>query len=232
VGILDFNKAKIIWMQHQLTLDQLKNHIQNQQSKLQTLNGGKVLNVNQLQLPIPNQLLSAEVIWEEKLAKDPNFNEVLTDEATALQKVKLEKNKILPNLALGYNYQGIKGDNYAGVYGGLSIPIWNSKNKVKAAQANYEYQHYNVKRLKDLWQAEFQQGYNQYQLLFNNYTEYNATISQLNSEDLLFKAYTLGEFSFLEYFMEVRFSRNAVDKKVEIEQQIKLLQARLLNHRL
>jgi len=232
VGILDLNKAKIAWIQEQFVVDQLETEIKNQMTILQTLNGGETMVLDNLQLDIPFQIQTLETLWTEKLAKDPKLLELKTNEVTALQKVQLEKNKVLPNLALGYNYQGVNGSNYSGIYGGLSIPLWNSKNKVKAAQAQYEYQQSSTEVAQQLLYAQVQQEFNQYQLLFNKYTEYQDTIETLNSEDLLFKAYSLGEYSFLEYYMEVQFYRDATDKMLQMEKQLQLLQAQLLIHQL
>lgn len=232
VGILDLNKAKVAWMQEQFVVEQLQAEIQNQITVLITLNGGKSLELKNLQLDILFKLQSIEPLWNEKLAKDPKLLELQTNEASALQNVKLEKNKVLPNLALGYNYQGINGDNYSGVYGGLSIPLWSSKNKVKAAKVNYEYQQSSSQATKQLLYAALQQEYQQYQLLFNKYTEYQNTIETLNSEELLFKAYSLSEYSFLEYYMEMQFYRDATDKMLQMEKELQLLQAQLLIHQL
>ncbi|SNR69220.1 TolC family protein [Lutibacter flavus] len=232
VGILDLNKAKLAWIQEQFVVEQLEAEIQNQITVLQTLNGEQSLELDNLQLDIPFELQTIETLWTEKLKKDSKLLELQANEASALQNVTLEKNKILPNLALGYNYQGVNGDNYSGVYGGLSIPLWSSKNKVKAAQANYEYQQSSSQVVKQLLYAKLQQEYNQYQLLLNKYTEYQNTIENLNSEDLLFKAYNLGEYSFLEYYMEVQFYRNATDKMLQMEKELQLLQAQLLIHQL
>ena len=166
------------------------------------------------------------------MAKDPKLLELKAYEAAAQQNVQLEKTKILPDLSLGYNYQGVNGNNYSGVYGGLTIPLWNSKNKVKAAQANYEYQQSNTQVVQQMLYAKLQQEYNQYQLLLDKYTEYQDTMETLNSEELLFKAYNLGEYSFLEYYMEVQFYRDATDRMLQMEKQLQLLQAQLLIHQL
>jgi len=232
VGILDLNKAKVAWIQEQFVVEQLEAEIQNQITVLQTLNGEQSLELDNLQLEIPFELQTMETLWSDKLASDPKLLELQANEASALQNVTLEKNKILPNLALGYNYQGVNGNNYSGVYGGLSIPLWSSKNKVKAAQANYEYQQSSSQVTKQLLYADLQQEYNQYQLLFDKYTEYQNIIESLNSEDLLFKAYNLGEYSFLEYYMEVQFYRDATDKMLQMEKELQLLQAQLLIHKL
>ena len=232
LGILDLNKAKLAWIQEQFIVEQLQAEIQNQITVLQALNGEQSLQLENLELELPFELQGIEALWEEKLAKDPQLLELQDNEATALQNVTLERNKILPNLDLGYNFQGVNGNNYSGVYGGLSITLWNSKNKVKAAQANYRYQQSSSQVAKQLLYSELQQEYNQYQLLFNKYTEYQNTIETLNSEGLLFKAYSLGEYSFLEYYMEVQFYRDATDKMLQMEKELQLLQAQLLIHQL
>lgn len=232
VGILDLNKAKVAWIQEQFVVEQIQADIQNQLTELQTLNGGQSIEMNDLQLDSPVQLQSIETIWSEKLANDPRLTELQANEASAFQSVKLEKNKVLPNISLGYNYQGVNGNDYSGVFGGLSIPLWNSKNRVKAAKADFEYQQTNSEVTRALMYSQFQQEYNQYLLLFNKYTEYRETLSNLDSEVLLFKAYSLGEYSFLEYYMEVQFYRDATDRMLEMEKQLQQLQAQLLIHQL
>ena len=232
VGILDLNKAKVAWIQEQFVVEQLEAEIQNQKTALQALNGNQPLGLDNLQFNIPFQIQTVADLWNEKLAKDPKLLELKAYEAAAQQNVQLEKNKLLPDLSLGYNYQGVNGNNYSGVYGGLTIPLWNSKNKVKAAEANYKYQQSNTQVVQQMLYAQLQQEYNQYQLLLEKYTEYQDTIETLNSEELLFKAYSLGEYSFLEYYMEVQFYRDATDRMLQMEKQLQLLQAQLLIHQL
>ncbi|MEM9869549.1 MAG: TolC family protein [Bacteroidota bacterium] len=232
VGILDLNKAKVAWMQEKFVLERLETEIQNQIRALQTFNGGSPLDLSNFQLPVPVQVQTLEILWDEKLAKDPNLLEIRASEASAGQNVTLEKNKALPNLALGYNYQGVSDNTFSGIYGGLSIPLWNSKNKVKAAKANYEYLQSSTKVEQQLLYTQFQEEYYQYQLLFDEYSEYQKTMENLNSEDLLFKAYSLGEYSFLDYYREIQFYRDAIDKMLQMEKQLQLLQAQLLIHRL
>ena len=79
---------------------------------------------------------------------------------------------------------------------------------------------------------KFKEQYNRYQLLLKKYNEYQITIESLNSESLLFKAYILGEFSFMEYYVELQFYRNALDKMLQMEKEIYQLKAQLLKHQL
>ena len=232
VGILDLNKAKIAWIQEQFVVEQIESEIQILLSKLKTLNGGNVIDGVPTGIALPIKVGTVESLWQEKLASDPLIRELEANEASSFQKVKLEKTKTLPNLLLGYNYQGVSGNNFLGFYGGVSIPLWNSRNKVKAAEANYEFQQSNTEVATSLLYAEFQETYNRYELMLTKYNEYQTTMGNLNSEQLLFKAYMLGEYSFMEYYVELQFYRDATDKMLQMEKELQLLQAQLLKHQL
>ena len=232
VGILDLNKAKIAWIQEQFVVDQIEGDIEIVKYKLKTLNGDKPLDGLLIETIISTEITSIENLWQEKLTSDPSLQEFNANEKASLQKVKLEKNRVLPNIALGYNYQGVNGNNYSGLYGGLSIPLWNSKNKVKAAQANYEYQQSNTQIFTTSLYAKYQETFNRFQLMRSKYYEYQSTLNNLESEKLLFKAYMLGEFSFMDYYVELQFYRYASDKMLQMEKELQLLQAQLLKHQL
>ena len=232
VGILDLNKAKIAWIQEQFVVEQIESELQILMSKLKTLNGDKPLDGLSAEMILSAEMKSIDNLWQEKLAAEPALQELQAREATSLQKIKLEKNKVLPNVALGYNYQGVNGSNYSGFFGGLSIPLWNSKNKVKAAQANYEYQLSNTQVITTSLYAQFQESFNRYQLMLKKYNEYQTTMVNLDSEKLLFKAYMLGEYSFMDYYVELQFYRKASDKMLQMEKELQLLQANLLKHQL
>ncbi len=232
VGILDLNKAKIAWIQEQFVVEQIESEIQILLSKLKTLNGGNVIDGVTSSIAFPIEVGTVDNLWQEKLAKDPLLQELKANESASLQKVKLEKNRVLPNVALGYNYQGVSGSNYSGFYGGVSIPLWSSKNKVKAAEANFEYQQSNTQVVTTSLYTQFQETYNRYELMLEKFNEYQTTMSNLNSEQLLFKAYMLGEYSFMDYYVELQFYRNASDKMLQMEKELQLLQAQLLKHQL
>lgn len=232
IGILDLNKAKIAWIQEQFIVQQIDSDIHIQLSKLKTLHGGNPIDGVSLQIVLPAEIGTIEDIWQEKLTMDPRLQELKANEEASLQKIKLEKNKMLPNLALGYNYQGVRGSNYSGFYGGVSIPLWSSKNKVKSAEANYEYQQSNTQVITTSLYAQFLETYNRYELMLTKFNEYQTTMGNLESEDLLFKAYMLGEYSFMDYYVELQFYRNASDKMLQMEKELQLLQAHLLKHQL
>ncbi len=232
VGILDLNKAKIAWIQEQFVVEQIETEIQNTLLLLQKLNGGQPIDLDTIGFQEEIEVEPIELLWQAKMAQDPALLQLKLGESVSQQKIKLEQNKALPDLTAGYNHQGVSGDNFSGFYGSVSIPLWNSKNKVKAAEAGYQYQMSQTEATTATLYARYQEQYNQYRLLLKKYREYQTTMESLDSESLLLKAFSLGELSFMDYYIELRFYRDALDRMFQIETDLYQLKAELLKHQL
>ncbi len=232
VGVLDVNKAKVAWMQEQFKVQQIENDKQNLLLLLQNLNGGIEISFNQTDFVDRLNLAALDSIWHHKQLTDPAIKILKQQEDVAFQQLKFSKSKSLPNLTAGFNYQGVSGSNFSGIYGGASIPLWSNRNKVKAAKAHYQYQlTFTYGQLLVAF-ADFHKQYNDYQILLSKFNEYQTTLSELNSDNLLLEAYQLGEISFMEYYLELRFYRQAYDSMLEMEKLLNQLKAEILKHQL
>jgi len=231
-GILELNKAKIAWIQEQFKLDILDADRKKIMLQLQNLNGGTELEFAQNDYLGSLIIDDPESLWQEKMQVDPELKVLLEQENVAQQRIKLSKSKSLPNLTAGYNYQGVSGANYSGVYGGISIPLWSSRNTVKAAEANYDYQKSFTQVQTDVMRTAFLGEYEVYQAMLNKYQEYQSTLQSLGSEALLLQAFELGELSFMQYYLELQFYQQAIDSMLEMEKQLNQTKAELLKHQL
>lgn len=231
-GILEFNKAKIAWIQEQFKLDILDADRKKIMLQLQNLNGGNELQFAQKDYSASLTIDDPESLWLEKMQFDPELKVLLEQEKVAQQRIKLSKSKSLPNLTAGYNYQGVSGANYSGVYGGVSIPLWSSRNTVKAAEANFDYQKSFTQVKTDVMHTEFLGEYEVYQVTLKKYQEYQSTLQSLGSEALLLQAFELGELSFLQYYLELQFYQQAFDSMLYMEKQLNQSKAELLKHQL
>lgn len=232
VGILTFNKAKIAWLQEQFSIQKIELQRQSALAELRNINGGNDVEVASVEIMDYVALLDVDSLWQEKFVRDPYLISLQQKEAIALQEIKLTKNKSLPNLSAGFNQQGYAGEYYSGFYGGISIPLFGNKNKVKAAKANFQFQQSYTSVLSLDAKVAFEKQYNEYTLLREKYVEYNQTLGGLNSDALLLEAYELGEISFMEYYIELQFYRQATDAMLDMEKQLNLLKAELLKFRL
>lgn len=232
VGILELNKAKVSWMQEQFKVQQIESDKKNLLLLLANLNGGNELTFISSEYSATLNLEVKDSLWQDKMVEDPELIQLKQDEAIAQHTLKLAKNKALPNLTAGFNSQGVSGERFSGVYAGVSIPLWSNQNKVKAAQSNVDYQQSFTTSMTMQAYASFEKEYNDYTIMLAKFQEYQSTLSGLNSDGLLLQAYQLGELSFLEYYMELQFYRQAYDAMLNMQYQLYLSQTALLKHQL
>ncbi len=232
VGILVLNKATIAWIQAQFNLEKLLLKQQTTLKILKSLNGNIPVDIKHVLLKNPKKLLPFENLWIEKTGIDPVLQQLKQEELIANQAINVFKNLSLPNITVGYSYQGVSGSNYSGVFAGITVPIWKNKHKVNAAKANYTFKQQLLEAHLNKAKIVYQHVYNNYKISQNNYTKYQQVLDTLNSEQLLFKAYELGEISFMDYYVEVQYYRNAIDTKNQLKKEVQLLMSDLLQHQL
>ncbi|WP_162340380.1 TolC family protein [Cyclobacterium salsum] len=232
VGILELNKAKVAWMQEQFRIQQIDSDVRNTLLQLVNLNGGNELSFTQSEYSASLFLAAKDAVWQEKQVQDPVLTQLNQQKAIAQQSLNLAKNKSFPNLTAGYNSQGVAGERFSGIYAGVTIPLWSNRNKVKAAQSQLDFQQSFNSSEKLQAYTSFEKQYNDYEMMLSKFKEYEATLSGLNSDKLLLRAYQLGELSFIEYYMELQFYRQAYDAMLDMQYQLYISQNQLLKHQL
>ncbi|HAD97376.1 MAG TPA: TolC family protein [Cryomorphaceae bacterium] len=231
-GILDRNKARIIWLDQQFALEELDTRENSIKQELQSLNGGNEVNLQMSTYPNTIEIPVSDSLWNERLNRDAQIALLEQQKKVAQQKLKVERNLLLPDITAGYNYQGVSGSNYSGFYGGISIPLWSGRSNVKVAKAQVDYYDQYQSELMTSFKGTFISQIQRYQMLLNKFREYERAMNGLNSEMLLQKSYELGEISFMDYYREVSFYREAENRMLEIEKEIQQLRAELLKHQL
>jgi outer membrane protein TolC len=230
VGILELNKAKVAWMQEQFKIQQIESDRKSILLQLTYLNGGVEIDFTSKEYVASQTLAPKDSIWHDRQMHDPELMQLKQQETIAQQSLKLAKNKALPNLTAGYNNQGVSGERFSGIYAGVSIPLWSNRNKVKSAQSQLDFQQsFTTARTSQAY-ANFEKQYNDYEIMLSKFQEYETTLSGLNSDELLLQAYQLGELSFLQYYMELQFYRQAYDAMLDMQYQLYKSQNQLLKH--
>lgn len=192
----ELNQAKIGWLQNQFSYEKTAQYRSTVLIALQQLNGGNSITFNQHNYPEPLQLLNFDSIWSEKTLADPILKELEEEKLIARHTILLNKQMGLPDMVVGYNYQGVPGFDYSGIYGGMTIPIWNNKHRVKAAQAQYESLKLNGDEKTSRYKSEQQIKYSDFQFFLEKYTEYENTLEGL-THDLL-ESYRDGEITYIQ----------------------------------
>ena len=231
-GILALNKAKVVKLQKELELAQIKTQIEQIRFDLEAYNGGEKVFFSAIEYPHYVELLSLDSLWGEKLRVDPELVALQKQLEAQEQALAVEKAKRMPNFSLGVNVQGTEEGRYAGVYGGLSIPLWKQQYAIKSVENKVAYQTVLKDLSTDLLFSQFQKEFESFLLHQNGYLTYKKTLDSLSDEGALFKAYEAGMFSYLEYYMEVQFYQDAWNKMLLFEKELHHNYSQLLKYRL
>jgi outer membrane protein TolC len=217
VIILDVNKAKLQLLNINNEVELNKNEIQVATTKLTELNGGQAIQVSDTLFPsIPN-IRDFETLDSIIEANDPILKVYEQEKTIMQQQIAVQKAMNLPKIETGYHSQGILGQSYRGIHAGVTIPLWENKNKVKAALANLDYAKTNAQTHIVEHRLENKGYYDQLAVRFKAMQEYKDLLSTLNNTVLLNKALNLGQITIIQYFYDESFYFSAYDKYLLME---------------
>jgi len=216
-NILEFNKA-------QMSLSAIKGEIARIDversallSQLKRLNGGMDLimddyQFNQVQLP-PN----FDDWYVQAEQKNPILAYIKQEVVVSQKQVSLSKAKGLPTFAAGYMSEKVVGQKFQGLTVGVSIPLWENKNRVKQANAAVVAAQSRETDSKQQFYNKLQIQYNRAAGLKNTAETYRKSLAMANSTGLLKKALDSGEISLLSYMVELGLYYNMVNQTLEAE---------------
>lgn len=232
VIILDVNKAKLqlLNIKNETALNENEKEIL--LTKIAELNGGIVIAINDTSYPALPVIPEFEILDSSIEAKDPIIKVYEQERKILEQQIAVQKAMNLPKIETGYHSQGILGQRYKGFHAGITIPLWENKNKLNAAKSNLEYAISNTGTHRLEHQLENKQYYEQLDIRLNILQEYKELLSTLNNTALLNKALALGQITIIQYFYDESFYYTAYDKYLQAEWEYQQAVARLYKFQL
>lgn len=222
INKLELNKAKVTLMGISNELERLKLEKAANMESLNQLNGN---------IPVDfNNKIYADVSLPASF--DEWFNGIKQQHPTmagnnqqievSQTKEKVERQQSMPGFSVGYMSESVTGETFQGVTMGVSIPLFENKNKVKQAkletQLAQEYAASAESELRSRLQQQYQKALQLQQLHAQNKTMLEA----VNSETILQKALENGEISLLQYYLELSATYQAIDITIQTERDYQL----------
>lgn len=232
VIILDVNKAKLQLLNIQNEVKLNENEKQVLLTKISELNGGTVIAINDTIYPFVPAIPEFEILDSTIEANDPIIKVYQQEKIILQQQIAVQKAMNLPKIETGYHSQGILGQSYKGFHAGITIPLWENKNKLNAAKSNLEYAVSNTETHRLGHRFENKQYYEQLDIRLKILKEYKELLSTLNNTILLNKALTLGQITVIQYFYDESFYFIAYDKYLQAEWEYQQAVARLYKFQL
>jgi len=211
-NILDVNKANLQLITLKSELESSRSSMKQWNHKLTELNGGIEIAFNEAAYPVLPELLELNELDSIIEANNPIAKVLQQEKVIAQQKIELSKSMALPKIEAGYHAQAILGQRYQGAHIGLTLPLWENKNKVKFQQATFSHSDLKLQEHKTEHSFYIKQLYEKHQNLKSLVEEYNQVLLNANNSELLNKALKAGQISSIEYFMELSYFYTAYDK--------------------
>jgi outer membrane protein TolC len=232
VIILDVNKARLqlLNIQNEVVLN--NNEKQVAQTKLSELNGGKTIAVEDTTYPLQPITQDFETLDSIIEANDPILKVYEQEKKILQQQMSLQRALNMPKIEAGYHSQGILGQSYKGIHAGVTIPLWENKNRMKAARANSDYAIANAETHIIEHRLENKGYYEQLAVRLKAMKDYENLLLTLNNTELLNKALRLGQITIIQYFQDESYYFSAYDKYLQMEWEYQQAIARLYKYQL
>ena len=149
--------------------------------------------------------------------KNPTLQYARRQTVIGKQQVKLNRAMGLPKFSAGYMSEKIVGEHFQGVTVGMSIPLWENKNRVKQAKAQAQAAETTLDDNKLQFYNRLQTFYFRAAVLQQNAQKIRQSLAENGNELLLKKALDAGEISLLNYLLEMEYYYDAMNKALEAE---------------
>ena len=230
--ILDVNKAEIQLLEIKKQFFENASFIAKLNKQLTSLNGGTAITFNDVAYFTVPVIADFETLEKEIEVQDYIRKTLEQDKVIAQKQIAVSKALSLPKMEVGYHYQGILGQTYNGIHTGISLPLWESKNRVKLEKAKMTFAETALTEHTNEHYYEIKQLYGRYESLKSILGDYEKLNKSVEPIKLLDKALSAGQISVLEYFVELNYYNATFNSYLEIEKEYFEVVATLLKYQL
>jgi outer membrane protein TolC len=220
INILDKNKAQFNLLNAQKELEANETELNVLLAGLAALNGGNPVRFEQSTFTEVNLPVDFSAWYSDYESKNIGLQQAANNVGISEKQIKLSKAMSLPKFSGGYMSEAFVGESFKGISVGMSIPLWENKNKVKLATAQ---QQVALELVNDKRVQTYNQLKGQYEKALNlqaTLASYREALQTVNSSDLLKKALDAGEISLIEYMLELTMYYETYDKFLSIENEL------------
>ena len=216
-NILEYNKSQLNLLNLSKEIESLNIKRDAMLGELSRLNGGIPIDFALSEFPATIIPADFEKWFAQAEQSNPLLNWLKKEMEATEKQIGLNRAMSLPKLKAGYMSEKVIGQDFQGITLGLSIPLWENKNKVKFAEAN-------AIAIENTTTDQKVQFYNRLKLLHakaiglqNNANDYKSRLKTFDSSELLKKALDKGEITLIEYILELSIYYESVNKLLQSE---------------
>jgi len=219
-NILEYNKAQLNLLNVVKTLESTEVERNAQLAELTRLNGGIPVEITENEFQPVVLAVSFDQWISQAEQQTPMLAWINKEIEISRKQEGLSKAMGLPKFQAGYMSESVVGQQFQGVTLGVSVPLWENKNRVKYAKAN-------SLALESVGADNKVQFYNHLKALYNkaaglqqNVAGYREGLRQYYNTAFLKTALDKGEISLINYITEFSFYYESINNLLITERNL------------
>lgn len=232
ISVLEFNKVKVLHLGLTTERETILRNIEIKTNELVAFNGNTTIEFILNEYPLFDEIPLLETLMDSISNKDYKLKWFENQNDITNTQISLSKSQVLPNFEIGYHYQTVLGQTFNGAHFGMSIPLWQQKNTVKAAKTFSELNQYQLEDHRIKHHNHIESKYKEYMSLKQTLEEFKQVLGSINTQEVLDKSLELGEINLMMYLLEIEYFYKIQDKYVAIEKDYQLAISALTKYKL
>lgn len=223
---LELDKARL----HRTTVEGRLSAVCLEQSQLlaelQAMNGGKEVQLRDTTFVTPSLPVSFNDYLNEAEQHHPALLYMQKQKAVADAGISVARTSSLPKWSVGYMGEFVRDNTFQGVTVGISIPLWENKNRVRQARQQATAVSQQTDDVCLQYRTHLHSLYEQAIQLKQTIAKYDTTLSN-DGLVLLNRAFEKGELSLLNYLLEQDYWTTAYERRLQTQRDLALVLAEL-----
>lgn len=195
-------------------------------SELQAMNNGMPIELSTKNFELTILPNSFDNWMNEAEQMNPTIKYLHQEKAIAESSIKLTRASALPRFSIGYMGEFVAGNTFQGITVGLSIPLWENKNKINHARQTAIAAERKSEDARLQYRAHLRMLYDKAIQLQKTVAQYDMTLSS-DCFELLTRAYECGELPLLNYLLEQDYWTTAIDCRLRTQRELAMTLAEL-----
>ncbi|MCF8229038.1 MAG: TolC family protein [Bacteroidales bacterium] len=231
-NILEVDKARLHEKLIGNELRRIRSKIRVKLNHLQELNGGEKVLFEDSVYPQFEPVPQIDSLFEKMERLDPVNKIIVARIQESDLEVGLAKAKSYPEFEVGYKSEEEFLNKFDGLHFGISIPLWENRNRVKYSKLKTDYLHAEIAEHENTHYYKIKETYESFLSARERLNSLDKTLKEMRFEDKLNKALIEGNIDRIDFYSEYVYLYDIRDELLETEKEYYLLLAELFKYKL
>lgn len=226
-GVIEKNRAMFNYTARTAETARLILDRDNLLNELRRLNGGKDISFRTDDFPLVRLPGDFEQWYAQAEEMNPMLQYIRSQVDAGHQQVRLDRAMGMPKISAGYMSEKVVGERFQGVTLGITVPLWENKNRVRQAKVEARAREVALEDSRTQFYVRLQGLYGKVQYLLGSAAQQRGLLAEYSNYGLLRKALDGGQISLQEYILGMQEHYEAVDRVLEADKEAQLAYAEL-----